>query len=270
MAGHNFAGKRVWITGASSGIGAGMARAFAGAGAAVILSGRNEAALRGVAAGLAGAAVLPFDVTDHAALPDIVARAGQVDVLILNAGISQRSLCEDTPMQVYRQILEVDYFAPVALTKAVLPQMLARGSGHLAVTSSIAGKVGAPQRTGYSSAKHAVMGFFDALRTEVSHRGVQVTTIIPGFVRTNIAVNALTAAGTPRGPGADEVDGGISPDEAGQIILRGFEAGLREIPVGAEGGDEMALLELKRLQPERLLDLMGEMGAAVVRKFKGG
>lgn len=270
MATNDFAGKRVWITGASSGIGAGMARAFAGAGAVVILSGRNEAALAALAAGLPTAEVLPFEVTDEAALPAMVRRAGPVDVLILNAGISQRSLCEDTPMAVYREIMEVDYFAPVALAKLVLPQMLARGSGHLAVTSSVAGKVGSPQRTGYSSAKHAVMGFFDALRTEVEHRGVQVTTIVPGYVRTNIAVNALTANGTPRGPGADEVDGGISPDEAGAIILRGFAAGAREIPVGAEGGDEMALLELKRQQPERLLDLMGQMGAAVVRKFKGG
>lgn len=171
-------------------------------------------------------------------------------------------------MDVYRRIMEIDYFAPVAHAKLVLPAMLARGSGHIAVTSSVAGKIGSPQRTAYSSAKHAVMGFFDALRTEVGHRGVNITTIIPGYVRTDIAVNALTADGTPRGPGVDEVDGGISPDEAGRMILEGFQKGVREIPVGAPGGDDMALLDLKREDPDRLLDLMGEMGAAVVRKFR--
>ncbi len=263
-----FAGKRVWITGASSGIGVGVARAFADAGARVILSGRNEAALTELASTLPNALVLPFEVTDYAALRDMVERAGQVDVLILNAGISQRSLCEDSSMDVYRRIMEVDYFAPVAHAKMLLPQMLARGSGHIAVTSSIAGKVGAPQRTAYSSAKFAVMGFFDALRTEVEHRGVRISTIVPGFVRTAIAVNALTADGTPRGPGADEVDGGISPDEAGRIILAGLAQGQREIPVGSKGGEEMALLDLKRSNPERLFDVMSGMGVAVVKKLQ--
>ncbi len=264
----NFEGKRVWITGASSGIGAGLARAFGGAGATVILSGRDREALARVAAGVQDPLILPFEVTDYAALPGIVAEAGHVDVLILNAGISQRGLAEDTVMDVYRTIMEVDYFAPVALAKLVLPQMLARGSGHLAVTASVAGKVGSPQRTGYCGAKHAVMGFFDALRTEVEHRGVKVTTIVPGFVKTEIGARALTADGSVKGAGEDDVDAGITPDQAAEIVLAGFEAGAREIAVGAAGGAEMALLDLKRQNPEQLFDLMSQMGEAVVRKFR--
>lgn len=264
-----FEGKRVWITGASSGIGAGMARAFGGAGARVILSGRDCDALARVAGGVQDPQILPFEVTDYAALPGIVAEAGHVDVLILNAGISQRGLAEDTLPEVYRTIMEVDYFAPITLAKLVLPQMLARGSGHIAVTASVAGKVGSPQRTGYCGAKHAVMGFFDALRSEVEHRGVKVTTIVPGFVKTEIGARALTADGSVKGAGEDDVDAGISADEAGRIILAGFEAGRREIEVGAEGGAEMALLGLKRQDPERLFDLMSQMGEAVVRRFKG-
>jgi dehydrogenase/reductase SDR family protein 7B len=263
-----FEGKRVWITGASSGIGAGMARAFGGAGATVILSGRNEAALLEVASGIQSSVVLPFDVTDRAILPAVVDHAGPVDILINNAGISQRGLCEDTVMDVYRTIMEVDFFAPVELTKLVLPAMLARGSGHVAVTASVAGKVGSPQRTGYSAAKHAVMGFFDSLRTEVEHRGVKVTTIVPGFVRTEIGARALTADGSVKGAGEDDVDAGISADEAGRIILAGFEAGTREIPVGGNG-PEMALLGLKRQDPEQLFDLMGQMGRQVVARLKG-
>jgi len=263
----SFAGQRIWITGASSGIGAGMARAFGRAGATVILSGRNRAALAAVAADVPDPVILPFEVTDLAALPAIVHHAGRVDVLINNAGISQRGLCEDTVMDVYRTILEVDFFAPVALTKLVLPAMLARGSGHVAVTASVAGKVGSPQRTGYSAAKHAVMGFYDSLRTEVAHRGVAVTTIVPGFVRTEIGARALTGDGSVKGAGDDDVDAGISADAAGAIILAGFAAGLREIPVGGNG-PEMALLDLKRQDPDALFDLMGHMGQAVVQKFK--
>jgi short-subunit dehydrogenase len=212
--------------------------------------------------------ILPFEVTDRAILPAVVDHAGPVDILINNAGISQRGLCEDTVMDVYRTIMEVDFFAPVELTKLVLPAMLARGSGHVAVTASVAGKVGSPQRTGYSAAKHAVMGFFDSLRTEVEHRGVKVTTIVPGFVRTEIGARALTADGSVKGAGEDDVDAGISADEAGRIILAGFEAGTREIPVGGNG-PEMVLLGLKRQDPEQLFDLMGQMGRQVVARLKG-
>jgi len=265
----DWAGKRIWITGASSGIGAGLARAFGKAGATVILSGRNGTALAEVAADVPHNVILPFEATDHQALPAIVHHAGAIDLLLNNAGISQRSLAEATDLSVYRTIMEVDFFAPVQLTKLVLPQMLARGAGHLAVVASVAGKVGSPQRTGYCAAKHAVMGFFDSLRTEVSHRGVQVTTIVPGFVRTEIGARALTADGSVKGAGEDDVDAGISADEAAAIILDGMRAGKREIPVGG-GGPEMALLDLKRQYPDRLLDLMGGMGEAVVRKLKAG
>lgn len=266
----SFDGRRVWITGASSGIGAGLARAFGAAGAHVILSGRNRAALADVAGGLPQATVLPFEATDFDALPLVVDHAGPVDILINNAGISQRSLAEDTELSVYRTIMEVDFFAPVALTKLVLPAMLARGAGHIAVTASVAGKVGSPQRTGYCAAKHAVMGWYDALRTEVEQRGVKVSTIVPGFVRTEIGARALRGDGSVKGAGEDDVDAGISADEAAAIIIAGLAAGAREIAVGAKDGPEMALLPLKREDPERLFDLMSQMGAAVVAKHKAG
>jgi short-subunit dehydrogenase len=263
-----WAGQRVWITGASSGIGAGLARAFGRAGAELILSGRKVAALEAVAEVAGGdALILPFEATDEAALPGVVERAGRVDLLVNNAGISQRGLGEDSVMAVYRTIMEVDFFAPVALTKLVLPQMLDRRSGHIAAVASVAGKVGSPQRTGYCAAKHAVMGFFNALRTEVEHRGVKVSTIVPGFVKTEIGKRALRADGSTKGEGADDVDQGITPDEAAAIILPALAAGQREIPVGAEGGAEMALLDLQRQDPEALFDLMSRMGEAVVRQF---
>lgn len=258
-----FAGKTIWITGASSGIGRGLALALAGKGARLILSGRNEAALDEVASLCPGSSVLAFDATELDALPGIVSRAeamtGQIDLLVNNAGIGARGLARDTVFDVYRRIMEVDYFAPLRLTQLVLPAMRARGSGHLAVVSSISGKFGNPGATAYCSAKFAIIGYFDALRSEVAHEGIAVTVITPGFVKTNIALHSLSADGTPHGAPSSAVDRGITTEEAAEQIVAGFEAGLREIPVGR--GPEMAVLELVRSNPDQVFDLMAGMGA---------
>jgi NADP-dependent 3-hydroxy acid dehydrogenase YdfG len=200
-----FENQVVWITGASSGIGEALAVKLAAAGAKLVLSARRQNELKRVAAvceavgaDRAGLLVLPLDVTDWAAMPAAAERVletfDRIDMLLNNAGISQRSLCVDTDMSVYRNLFEVDVLGQIALTKAVLPLMLERRSGHIAITSSVAGKIGVPYRTGYCAAKHAVMGFYDALRAEVAGHGVKVTTITPGYIRTNISVHALTGS----------------------------------------------------------------------------
>ncbi|MDO9488281.1 MAG: SDR family NAD(P)-dependent oxidoreductase, partial [Sphingomonadaceae bacterium] len=194
-------GRTVWITGASSGIGEALARAMSAAGAAVILSGRRVAELDRVAGDTGGDSfVLPFEATAYDALPAIVEKAenwrGGIDMLVNNAGISQRSLGLDTGFDVYRRLMEIDFFAPLRLTQLVLPAMVARGSGHLMAISSVAGKAGSPLRTGYCAAKHAVVGYFDALRAEVDRHGVGVTVVTPGFVRTSIAANAVQGDGS--------------------------------------------------------------------------
>ena len=174
-----YEGKVVWITGASSGIGEALAKAFAAAGAKLVLSARREGELARVRdlcvaanPGETGHLVLPLDITDYDAIPvaieAVTTQFGRIDVLLNNAGIGQRSLCIDTGMDVYHRIIEVDVLGQIALTKAVLPVMLEQGSGHMAVTSSVAGKIGVPYRTGYCAAKSAVIGFYDALRAEVA------------------------------------------------------------------------------------------------------
>ncbi|GGC60057.1 SDR family oxidoreductase [Marinobacter halophilus] len=254
----------VWITGASSGIGEALAVRFAKAGARLVLSARRESELERVAdrcrnAGLAvdQVLVLPLDVTDWDSLPGKVQAVldsfGSVDLLINNAGVSQRSLCKDTDMAVYQKLMDVDVMGQIALTKAVLPHMLERGFGHLAVTSSVAGKVGAPTRTGYCAAKHAVMGFFDALRAEVEAEGVRVSTITPGFIRTDISRNALAGDGSAYGKLDDDIAGGMDVTECADVIFKGLQAKKREIPVGK--GKEMAALWVKRLSPELLFRL---------------
>ncbi|SDW29674.1 SDR family oxidoreductase [Marinobacter mobilis] len=245
----------VWITGASSGIGEALALRFARAGANVVLSARRENELQRVAERCGAddrVLVLPLDVTDWDALPAAVEavldRFGAIDLLVNNAGVSQRSLCKDTDMAVYRQLMEVDVMGQIALTKAVLPHMLERGSGHLAVTASVAGKVGVPLRTGYCAAKHAVMGFFDALRAEVEDQGIAVSTIVPGFIQTDVSRNALSADGSAFGKVDEDIADGMDVDECAEVIFKGLTAGKREIPVGK--GKEMAALWIKRFTPE--------------------
>ncbi|HUQ13936.1 MAG TPA: SDR family NAD(P)-dependent oxidoreductase [Novosphingobium sp.] len=259
----SFDGQTIWITGASSGIGAALARAFAGQGAVLILSGRNQEALDAVAGQCGEALVLPFETTDYAALPGLAEKAwewrGAIDGLVNNAGISQRSLAVDSSFAVYQRIVDVDLLAPIALTQAVLPRMAARGSGRLAFVSSIAGKVGVPLRTAYCAAKFGLAGYADALRAETAHLGLQVHTIYPGSIRTDVSRNALTADGSRRGQSDSVIDNGIDPDKAAADMLSAMLAGEREIVI-AEGRErEMGLL---RRTPDALLDQMAGMMAA--------
>jgi short-subunit dehydrogenase len=251
-----------WITGASSGIGAALARELAARGAHVVLSGRDEARLAEVAADCGEALILAFDVRDDAALAEATAKAiawkGHVDIAFANAGISQRSRALNTNMQVYRDIIAVDLTAQIAFTQGLIGHMAARGSAALGFISSIAGKVGVPMRTAYCAAKFGLAGYADALRGELSQTGVTVHTIYPGSVATNVSRNALTAGGAKRGKSDPAIDNGIPADVAARQMLDEIAAGTREIIV-AEGG-EKAMGELRRT-PDALFDQVANMVA---------
>jgi short-subunit dehydrogenase len=266
-----FAGKRVWITGASSGIGAALAEAFAGEGAELVLSGRRREALAEVAArAQPGATILPFEATDWPALPEAVAKAGTVDILVNNAGISQRSLAVDTRPEVYRALIETDLLAPIWLTQLVLPGMVERGAGgHIIGISSVAGRLGTVLRTGYCAAKHGLIGYLDALRAEVEQAyGIRVTTVLPGSVRTEVAANALQADGSARGESDTNIDAGMAPEDCARRILEGLAAGQREIIV-AEGGEAYAA-GLRFSDPERLFDMLSKEGARLAERRAAG
>jgi len=262
-----FKGKSVWITGASSGIGEALAEEFAAKGATLILSARGEEALQAVKrrcdeinSGAAKNLVLPLDLTDESALlskvEQVMKFAGSVDVLINNAGISQRSSCLNTEMSTYRTIFEVDVFGQIALTKLVLPLMIEQGDGHIVVTSSVAGKLGVPFRTGYCAAKHAVMGFFDALRTEVQQHNIRVSTITPGYIQTNISANAVAGDGRPFAKVDSNIKGGMSAPDCAQVIVNGLSKAKPEIAVG--NGYEMHGLWIKRFFPSLLFRIMNK------------
>lgn len=271
-----FAGQTAWITGASSGIGAALARALAKQGARLVLSGRNQAALADVAADCGEALILPFETTDTAAIAPAVEQAwdwastgsGGIDLLVNNAGISQRSLAQETDYSVYERVIGVDLLAPIALTQALLPKMVARGSGRIAMISSIAGKVGVPMRTAYCAAKFGIAGYADALRAEVGHLGLQVHNIYPGSIATDVSRNALTADGSKRGVSDKVIDNGIAPDVAVAQMIDQMLAGAREIIV-AEGA-ELAMGEARRT-PDALLDQIGAfMAAGYVQRMNDG
>lgn len=249
----------VWITGASTGIGEALALEFARQGARLVLSARNVLALERVQAACAPAPalVVPLDITDAASLPAavelVLAHYGRLDVLFNNAGLSQRSLALETTLAVDRQLMEVNYFGTVALTKAVLPHLLRQGSGQIVVVSSLVGKFGSPYRSAYAASKHALHGFFDSLRAELTDKGIGVTLICPGFIRTNISVNALTGDGAPLGTMDDATNQGMVPAVFAQRALRAVAKGRNEVYI--RGRETMGVL-LKRLSPGLFAQLL--------------
>ena len=260
----DYHGKTAWITGASSGIGAALAREFASRGANIILSGRDEQRLAAVAADLGcDVMVEPFDVRDDDAMLEATERAlgwkGGVDVFVANAGVSQRSAAVDTDMRVYREIIDIDLTAQIAHTQALLPHFADRGTGALVYISSIAGKVGVPMRTAYCAAKFGLVGYADALRSELSRSDIAVHVVCPGSVATDVSRNALTQDGTRRGRSDANIDNGMPPAEAAKRVVDAMVLGQREIVV-AEGMEE-AMAEMRRT-PDQLFDQVAGMVAA--------
>jgi short-subunit dehydrogenase len=246
-------GKVVWITGASSGIGRSLALLAHRAGATVILSARRAHQLETVAAECRGNAdvhVVPLDLIDAAYLPHAVRRAlavtGHVDWVIHNAGIAARDLAVDLPVDIDRQVMETNYFGPVALTKAILPSMIRRRSGAIVVVSSVTGKYGVPRMSAYAASKHALHGFFDSLRSEVRDHNIQVTLAVPGFINTHITVNALTGNGRRYGKRMLVHVQGMEPDECASRILEGVVARKEEFLVGGVEIFTVWLLRISR------------------------
>jgi dehydrogenase/reductase SDR family member 7B len=239
----------VWITGASSGIGEALAVEWSRTGARVILSARSAAELERVRARCdepSRHVVLPLDVTDMNAIARAAKEAGAVDVLVPSAGVSQRSLAAETDLATDRRIMEINYFGTIALTKAVLPSMLARRSGQLVPISSVIGYVGVPLRSAYAASKHALHGFFNTLRAETHKDGIRVTIVCPGYIRTKVSENALRGDGTPHGQLDDTHARAMLPEEAAPVIVRGVAAGKREVHVG---GKEIHAIRLQRHMP---------------------
>ena len=248
----DLAQKVVWITGASSGIGEALALLASKRGAKLVLSARRASELervKGLCADPSKVAVHPLDLTK---IGDGVAAAreaekffGPIDVLVNNAGISQRSMVLDTSLDVYRQIFELDFFATVALTKALLPGMVQRKSGHVVVVSSVVGYISSPMRSGYAAAKHALHGFYDAARAEHWRDNVKFTLACPGYIATNITLNAIDGKGGKWGKMDPSIAKGVAPADCAETIWRAVEKEREEVLVGKEA----LVVYLKRYLP---------------------
>lgn len=228
--------KVVWITGASSGIGAELAVQTAQKGARVILSSRNREQLETVrdSAGLnaKNSLVHPLDVSNYKNFNEdvniVLDHFGRVDILINNAGVTQRETAASTDISVDERLMKTNYFGTVALTKSILPHFLERGSGVIAVTSSVTGKFGTQLRTAYSASKHALHGFFESLRAEVDSQGIQVTIICPGFVDTRISHNALKGDGELYGKADEGQLSGMTAAACARRYIKAIEDGKEE------------------------------------------
>ncbi|MEM8894408.1 MAG: SDR family oxidoreductase [Bacteroidota bacterium] len=233
----NLEDKVIWITGASSGIGEAIAKHLSTFNCKLILSARRAEELERVKKECQGnhekIAVLTVDLSDTDSLEqkanDAEAIFGQVDVLINNGGISQRGTAEETVMEVDRRVMEVNYFGAIALTKYTLPGMIERKSGHQVIVTSVMGKFSTQLRSAYCASKHALHGFYNAMRSEVFRHNINVTIVAPGFIQTNIAYNALKSTGEQlKGTGGSQ-DTGISAEECAKQIVKAIRNDQDEI-----------------------------------------
>ena len=252
-----FKNKVVWITGASSGIGEALAYESAKAGAKLVLSARRESELQRVKKACQSPdndiLVLPLDLGEHSQMPQkvdqVMAHFGKIDILVNNGGISQRSMIIDTDLSVYKKLVDVDYLGTVALSKAVLPVFIKQKSGHFAVVTSLMGKFASPKRSGYCGAKHALHGFFDALRMEHENDNIKVTILCPGFIHTNISVNALTSDGSAQNTMDNATGSGMSPEQCAIRIIAAISGNKMEALIG---GKETLAVYIKRFFPKLL------------------
>ena len=248
--------KIVWITGASSGIGAELAKIYSHRGIKLILSSRNVRALERVKSKCyypENIKILPVDLNDFYAAPALVKKAynifGRIDILINNAGVSQRSLIVDTQFDVLKKLIEINYLGTVAFSRALLPFFLKQGFGHYVVVSSVMGKYGSPFRSGYSAAKHALHGFFDVMRMEHQKDNINVTIICPGFVRTPIAMNSLKGDGSVLGVDDLATRKGLKVEDFARKMVRSVDQKKWEVQFGKK---ELLGVYLKRLSNKLL------------------
>jgi len=263
--------KIVWITGASSGIGRALAIRAAEAGCQLILSGRRQEALATLAASLpVESLILPFEATDYPSLADTVAAAwqwrGRVDVLINNAGISQRCIAMDAKPEIYTELINVDLIAPIWLTQLQLNRMADAGGGHIVAISSVAGRIGAPLRTAYCAAKHGLIGYMDALRSEVDKvHNIKVTNILPGSVATDVARNAITGDGERRGLSDAVIDAGDDPLDCADAILEAVRKDQPELIFAKDM--ELGLAHMRHADPDTFFEAVAEFGKQTVTQY---
>lgn len=245
--------KVVWITGASSGIGQALAKDFYKSGSKLVLSGRNKAALDSLALTLGSnenCLVLPFDLKNISEFQNffdqILEKFGSCDVLVNNAGFSQRSFALETTQEIEQSIMMVDYFAQVALAKTVLPKMIENKFGKIIVISSIAGIFGFYYRSSYSAAKHALKGYFESLRLEVEENNISILLVYPGKIKTSISLNAISTNGIKHNVMDPSHTNAMDASACSMQILKAMQSNKEYVFVG---GKEILMVWIQKFFP---------------------
>ncbi|PIO31117.1 Dehydrogenase/reductase SDR family member 7, partial [Aquarana catesbeiana] len=275
-----FRGSVVWVTGASSGIGEALCYQLAKLGAQLVLSSRREDELLRVKKKCIETSnltdkdilVLPLDLTNisaHKAATDkVVEYFGRIDILVNNSGRSQRSLCVDTDLDVFRGLMELNYFGTISLTKHVLPHMIKKKKGKIVTISSVTGFIGVPLSTGYAASKHAVQGFFNSLRIELGcYPGITVSNICPGPVQSKIVENAFTETNQPFGTTADQTYK-MPAERCARLILVTAANDLNESWIS--GQPYLIICYFWQYAPTWAWWITGKIGQKRIENFKNG
>ncbi len=250
----NYKDKVIWITGASSGVGEALVYAFNNEKARLIISSHEPEELERVKNNCKfepeNIFILPFNLLEHDKIPGLVEKViekfKKIDLLFNVGGISQRALAKETTVETDKRIMDINYFGTIILTKAVLPEMIKNKSGHIAVMTSLAGKFEIPLRSAYAASKHALHGFFDTLRAETYVDNIKITLFCPSYIKTKIAVNALTKDGTPQKQNDPGIENGMTPEYFAKRALKALKKSKRE---AIFGGKEVWGVYIKRFFP---------------------
>ncbi|MEJ6792634.1 MAG: SDR family oxidoreductase [Lacinutrix sp.] len=260
----SFNNKVVWITGASSGIGKHLAIELSRQGAKIILSSRNIETLKTVkqlCENPENVKLIALDIEDYTNLKSKVDSAitlfETIDIIVNNAGISQRALARETDIAVDKRLMDINYLGTVALTKLILPHFIKNKSGQIVVTSSIVGKIGTPLRSSYAASKHALHGFFDSLRAELQQDNITITLICPGFVNTNVSLNALTGDGSPQQKMDKATKNGIAPNYFAILMAKAILKKRQEVYIA--GFKEKLAVYTKRFFPKILSKMITKL-----------
>lgn len=242
---NSLTGQVALVTGASTGIGAELCRQLAAAGVRVALLARDATRLERVAgecrAAGGEAVVVAADITVEtecqSAVERTLAHYGRLDILVNNAGLSSHGRFDAIQdLSVFETLMRVNFYGSVWCTAYALPA-LKQSRGRIVAVSSLTGLTGVPDRSAYGATKHAVTGFFEAIRVELDDFGVSVTLVYPGFVESEMSRRALGADGAPFGEGAHKRSASekMSAAECSRIMLRAIERREREVQMTWRG-----------------------------------
>ncbi len=260
----NLSGKVVWITGASSGIGEAITYALAKEGCKLVISSRRLEELNRVSDNTKltdeAILVLPIDLEQHQHVDEwlktVMDKFNRIDVLINNGGISQKSYALDTTTTVERKIMDINYFGNVALSKAVAPIMQQQKLGKIVVISSIIGKFGLPNLSTYSATKHALYGFYDSFRLELREDKINVLIVSPGFINTNVAINAIKGDGSLMNKNSEAMEKGMKPDVFARKFISTLKSNRNHQYIGKK---EILAVPFKMFFPNTFYNLVYKM-----------